>query len=103
MSDDLARILAKTGPILFDFDGPVCSIFAGYPARAVAAELRSLLTDLGVELSESIRAEQDPLEVLRWTGTLGRPDLTRAVEDKLRQAEVRATTTAAPTPYAFEA
>jgi len=29
--------LIGTGPLLLDFDGPICSIFAGYPAPNVAA------------------------------------------------------------------
>ena len=34
--------LVGAGPLLLDFDGPVCSIFAGYPAPRVAAELVAL-------------------------------------------------------------
>jgi HAD superfamily hydrolase (TIGR01509 family) len=102
MTDALAKVLAETGPILLDFDGPVCSIFAGYPAPVVARELRAVLVGRGVELPDTIRAEPDPLEVLRWTGRTGQVDLTHAVEDVLCAAELRAVATAAPTPYARE-
>jgi HAD superfamily hydrolase (TIGR01509 family) len=98
----LAELLAGTGPLLLDFDGPVCSIFAGYPAPQVAADLRSVLQERGVDLSDAVAVEPDPLEVIRWTGSLGEPDLTRAVEDTLCAAELEAAASAEPTPYARE-
>lgn len=39
MTADLGRLLGEVGAVLLDFDGPVCSILAGYPAPQVAAEL----------------------------------------------------------------
>lgn len=98
----LARVLAGSGPILLDFDGPVCSIFGGYPASSVATELRSILAGLDVRLPCEVAEEDDPLQILRWTATLGRPELTKAAEDALRAAEVRAVATAVPAPYSHE-
>jgi HAD superfamily hydrolase (TIGR01509 family) len=98
----LAELLAGTGPLLLDFDGPVCSIFAGHPAPQVAGELRHVLTVRGVPIVDTIATEPDPLEVLRWTGQLGDVELTRAVEDTLCAAELRAVQSAEPTPYARE-
>src|SRR6266704_4702858 len=100
--NDLARLLAGSGPILLDFDGPVCKVFAGYPPTEVADELRTLLHDKGTDLPEAVRRESDPLEILRWAGGLDVPEMTRAVEDALRAAELRAVRSAAPTPYARE-
>jgi hypothetical protein len=40
----LAAIITRTRYLLLDFDGPVCSIFAGLPAPTVAEELRKLFT-----------------------------------------------------------
>ena len=37
---DLDAILARTRYLLIDFDGPICSIFAGLPAPQVADQLR---------------------------------------------------------------
>lgn len=102
MSATLARLFAEGGPLLLDFDGPICSIFANYPAPQVAAELVDLLQARGVDLPTEVAAETDPLEVLRWTGATGRPELTKAVEDALCAAEVQAAATAEPTPYARE-
>jgi HAD superfamily hydrolase (TIGR01509 family) len=102
MSADLARLLAETDAILLDFDGPVCSIFAGYPAPKIAAELVELLQRQGVAPSQQLSSETDPLEVLRWTGTTGSKAITRAVDDALCAAELRAADSASPTPYSRE-
>ena len=39
----VAQVLADTGPILLDFDGPVCAVFATVPDHAVTDELRRVL------------------------------------------------------------
>nr|MDT0662979.1 HAD-IA family hydrolase [Micromonospora sp. DSM 115978] len=88
--------------LLLDFDGPVCAIFANHPAPTVAADLRRILVDQGVPMPEHIRTEADPLAVLHFTATLGKPQLVRRVDDALRSAEVTAARTAEPTPYARE-
>ncbi|WP_405100803.1 HAD family hydrolase [Micromonospora sp. NBC_01412] len=102
MSADLGRLLAGVGAVLLDFDGPVCSIFAGYPAPQVAAELVDVLRRQGVDVPPDLASEPDPLEVLRRTGAAGDHGITRAVEDALCAAECRAVETAEPTPYGRE-
>ncbi|MFG1607434.1 HAD family hydrolase [Actinoplanes sp. NPDC049265] len=102
MSASLARLLAEVDAILLDFDGPVCSIFAGYPAPKVAAELVDLLQRQGVTMPPGLTTEPDPLEVLRWAGTSGDPGVVRMVEDALCAAELRAVASAGPTPYGRE-
>ncbi|GAB3157134.1 HAD family hydrolase [Micromonospora sonneratiae] len=101
-SRSLAPIVERTRYLLLDFDGPICSVFSGYPAPTIAGELRKLLVDQGVTLPEEIRAESDPLAVLRFTATLDRPLIARRVDDALRAAEVTAVRTATATPYARE-
>lgn len=98
----LSRLLAGRGPLLLDFDGPVCAIFAGYPAVSVADELRSLLRDQGVTVPDLLLGTPDPLEILRWVGTLRQPDVTRTIEDALCTAELHAVRSSAPTPYVRE-
>lgn len=98
----LPALVDRARFLLLDFDGPVCAIFANHPAPTVAAELRRLLVDQGVPLPEHIRAEADPLAVLHFTGTLGKPQIVRRVDDALRAAEVTAARTAEPAPYARE-
>ena len=67
----IAHVLSGGGPILLDFDGPVCTVFAGYPADVVASELRGILLNSDVQLPTAVAEETDPLQVLRWTATLG--------------------------------
>lgn len=102
MSADLGRLLGEVGAVLLDFDGPVCSIFAGYPAPQVAAELVNVLRRRGVDVPPDLASESDPLEVLRRTGAAGDHGVTRAVENVLCEAERRAVETAAPTLYGRE-
>ncbi|NYH42614.1 HAD superfamily hydrolase (TIGR01509 family) [Micromonospora jinlongensis] len=102
MTADLARLLAGAAAVLLDFDGPVCSIFAGYPAPQIAAELVEVLRRHGADVPPDLASEPDPLEVLRRTGAAGDQRRTRAVEDALCAAEVRAVETAEPTPYGRE-
>jgi HAD-hyrolase-like len=75
MNADLARLAAESDAILLDFDGPVCGLFAGYPASRIAGELVGLLQRRGVALPRQLPSETDPLEVLRWAGTTGNNDL----------------------------
>ncbi|WP_027657800.1 HAD family hydrolase [Salinispora pacifica] len=102
MNADLRHLLGEIGAVLLDFDGPVCSILAGYPAPQVAAELVDVLRRHGVDVSSDLASEPDPLEVLRRMGAAGDHGVTRAVEDALCEAERRAVETAAPTPYGRE-
>lgn len=82
-----------------DFDGPVCSVFAGYSAARVAGELVAVLEAAGVVVPVQLGGEPDPLAVLRWTGkTCPRPVLG-ATEDALRAAEIKAVRSATPTPF----
>nr|WP_308129100.1 HAD-IA family hydrolase [Actinoplanes polyasparticus] len=102
MSGPTLADLVGTGPLLLDFDGPVCSIFAGYPALRVASELVALLDVKGVTLPREVRKESDPLAVLRWVGEACSYGLTAAVEEALCAAELRAAAVAAPTPFGRE-
>lgn len=98
----IAEVLAETGPILLDFDGPVCAVFATLPAPTVAEQLRQVLTTHGAPIPEHITDEPDPLQILRYTATLNDHQLTAKVDDALRDAELSAVTGATPTPYARE-
>ena len=98
----LSLLLTRQGAILLDFDGPVCSIFAKYPAPAVADALRDVLRTSGVNIAAPLLHEKDPLEVLKWSATLGRPDVLTAVEITLRREEFIAAQSSTPTPYGRE-
>lgn len=97
----VAKVLAEaSGPLLLDFDGPVCAVFAGVSAHTIAADLRELLTAKGAAIPDELESQDDPLEVLRWTGAQRRPEWTGSVEEVLRVAELRAVGKAEPTPHA---
>lgn len=98
----IRRLLAGDGPLLLDFDGPICSVFAGYSSSRVADDLRMVLYDQGVEVPDFVARTPDPLDVLRWSGTLVGTSITRLVEDALCKAELHAVRSAAPTAYARE-
>jgi hypothetical protein len=51
---NLARILRPAEAVLFDFDGPVCSVFDGYPAQQITEELRKLARDVRGDLSPAL-------------------------------------------------
>lgn len=78
--------MGRSRYLLFDFDRPICSIFAGLPAPAVAAHLRGLVIDRGIEMPAGAAASRDPFDVLRFAAAIS-PDLTREVNDELRAME----------------
>jgi hypothetical protein len=65
-----ATVLRRTRFMLLDFDGPVYSIFAGLPAKRVAAELLTILTTYGQPISAGVD-QADPLDVIRHAGYRG--------------------------------
>ncbi|GAA2803521.1 HAD family hydrolase [Nonomuraea dietziae] len=93
--------MGKVQYLLLDFDGPVCDIFAGLPARTVAASLRATLEQAGAVLSPAVRATDDPLEVFRFSASLG-SELNRLALRTLTELEVKAVRTARPTPGAVD-
>lgn len=93
----LARILASADALLLDFDGPVCSVFAGFPAAVVAGQLRRVLAEGGYnELAPEVEKSDDPFDVLNYAALMGADEM-RFVEAALRAHEVEAIATAKPT------
>lgn len=92
-----ADLVRQADAVLLDFDGPVCSIFAGLPAPVVAARLKQVLVKEGAELPEDVEALDDPLKVLRRTADIA-PELVDKVETTLMANEVEAATCAEITP-----
>lgn len=94
-------LLEDAEAVLLDFDGPVCSMFAGYPAAGVAEQLRELITSSGADPGEAISRTGDPLTVLRLAADQ-HPSLLATVDDALTRAERVAARTARSTPGALE-
>jgi hypothetical protein len=74
MNPLLADVLRPVKHVLLDFDGPVCSVFAEFPAPEVAQRLRTALLASGAQGSDLDQAEADPLALLRLVAQT-RPDL----------------------------
>lgn len=89
--------------MLWDFDGPICRLFAGHRAERVAADLVEWLERQGLHglLTDTERDTLDPQVVLRAVGRR-RPgsDLVAGLEERLTQEELRAAASALPTAYA---
>lgn len=96
-AEALAAILRRSPVILLDFDGPVCSVFAGYPAAQIAEELRSLVIDLVDELPAGLQGVSSPHDFLTASAEIS-PELAIHVEDALQTTEIKAVESATPTP-----
>jgi HAD superfamily hydrolase (TIGR01549 family) len=97
---DLDTIVTRIRHLLLDFDGPICSIFAGLPAATIAARLRKLLGD-HPSIPDDIARTEDPFGVFAYAATISE-DLAALVEAEMTSQELAAVPTAAPTPYVHE-
>ncbi|MFI7049512.1 HAD family hydrolase [Streptosporangium sandarakinum] len=97
MTGELPEIFRQCRAVLLDFDGPVCSVFAGLPAPVVAARLKRLLQDEGAELPRDVTELDDPLKVLRRTAVFA-PELVGKVEAAFIGHETEAVGCAEITP-----
>ncbi|MGP3983424.1 HAD family hydrolase [Streptomyces sp. KR80] len=97
----LKQLLGDAGCVLFDFDGPICRLFAGHPSAGIAQRLKDWLREQGHRHLEAAAHSADPHDVLRAVGASGRgSELVEAVERRLTVEEEHATAGARPTPYA---
>ena len=97
---DLDTIVSRTRHLLLDFDGPICSIYAGLPAATVADRLRKLFSD-HAQLPDHIARTPDPIELFAYAATISE-DLAARIETEMTDQELAAVATAAPTPYVHE-
>lgn len=93
----LREIFATTDALLLDFDGPVCSVFAGFSAHVVADQLRDILAEGGhTDLPPDVEQAADPFVVLVHAATLGDEE-AHYVEAAFRALEADAIQSAKPT------
>jgi HAD superfamily hydrolase (TIGR01509 family) len=99
---NLIDLLSATRCLLIDFDGPICSVFAGHPAAAVADELRGVVRrHCGGKLPPAIaELNADPLQIVTAVAGLDNDQLTLEVTGTCRDAEAIAAKSAVPTPGA---
>ncbi|MEU7177264.1 MULTISPECIES: HAD family hydrolase [Streptomyces] len=97
--EELASVLAPVRHVLLDFDGPVCSVFAGFPAADVARRLVEALS--GPDGPPPGHEESDPLAMLRRIAD-EREDLVPVADEHLARLETEAVDRARPTPGGVE-
>ncbi len=101
--NDLRNLIEGARVVLWDFDGPVCRLFAGHSAERVARDLVDWLEGRGLHglLDEPARESLDPHVVLRAVDRRHPgSDLVAELEERLTQEELKAAASARPTPYA---
>ncbi|WP_030242995.1 MULTISPECIES: HAD family hydrolase [unclassified Streptomyces] len=100
---ELRTLIRRARVVLWDFDGPICRLFANHSAERVASDLVSWLEGRGLHglLSETERESLDPHVVLRAVDRRHPgSDLVTDLEERLTQEERQAASSAMPTPYA---
>ncbi|MEV6796147.1 HAD family hydrolase [Streptomyces sp. NPDC051320] len=100
----LRALLSDAALVLWDFDGPVCGLFAGLGAPEIAADLRAMAVGR-MPRWRQLDGLDDPLAVLRlaYDAFPSDPDgLISAMRKRLEELETDAASTAEPTPGAFE-
>lgn len=96
----LKALLDGAHAVLFDFDGPICSVFDGYPAQQIADELRELAHKIRSGSVSVLDHVSSPHELL--LAAASDRELAQHLEAALQEAELAAVRTALPTPGAAE-
>ncbi|MDR3081988.1 MAG: HAD hydrolase-like protein, partial [Streptomyces sp.] len=102
-SEKLHELITRARVVLWDFDGPICRLFAGHSAERVASDLVDWLGGQGLHglLTVAERESLDPHIVLRAVDRRHPDsDLVTALEKRLTREETRAAASAMPTAYA---
>ncbi|GHH27965.1 HAD family hydrolase [Streptomyces lanatus] len=102
-TEQLRELITRARVVLWDFDGPICRLFAGHKAERVAIDLVDWLEGRGLHglLTDDERQSLDPHVVLRAVDRRHPgSDLVAELEERLTQEELRATSSAMPTAYA---
>lgn len=102
-TEGLRSLIAGARFVLFDFDGPICRLFARHSATRVARQQVDWLEEQGLHglLADGVREDPDPHSVLRAVD-LRHPgsDLVVELEERLTHEELKAVVSAWPTAYA---
>ncbi|MDQ0812634.1 phosphoglycolate phosphatase-like HAD superfamily hydrolase [Streptomyces sp. B3I7] len=102
-TENVRQLVTRARFVLWDFDGPICRLFAGHPADVVAREMRDWLGHQGLLhlLTEEEQRAADPHVILRAVDERHPgSDLVTALEELLTHHELLAVPSARPTPYA---
>jgi phosphoglycolate phosphatase-like HAD superfamily hydrolase/tetratricopeptide (TPR) repeat protein len=100
----LRELVTQARFVLWDFDGPICRLFAGHASeRVVATDLVDWLATQGLRglLTDEETAAHDPYVVLRAVERKHpHSDLVAELAERLTLAELKAVPSAMPTAYA---
>ncbi|TGB12715.1 HAD-IA family hydrolase [Streptomyces sp. MZ04] len=102
-AENLRELITPARFVLFDFDGPICRLFAGHSAEQIAGDQVRWLEERGLRglLTKEEREQPDPHAVLRAVDRRHPgSDLVAELEERLTQQELRAVSSAWPTQYA---
>jgi HAD superfamily hydrolase (TIGR01509 family) len=102
-TEELTELIRSARVVLWDFDGPICRLFAGHSAEGVADDLVEWLESRGLRglVTDTERDSLDPHLVLRAVDRRHPgSDLVAELEERLTKQELRATSTAMPTAFA---
>lgn len=99
-TNHLTKILSAAEAVLFDFDGPICSVFDGYPAPRITKELREMARQSRDKLAPALEQASSPHDLL--LAAVGELELAQQLEAALQKTELTAIETAQPTPDAAE-
>ena len=94
----LDDILNQARHLLIDFDGPICSLFAGTLTAPIADHLRGLITAEGERLPQTVKDTGNWFEILTFAASIS-VNLAARIESELTELECTAVATAAPTPH----
>jgi HAD superfamily hydrolase (TIGR01509 family) len=102
-TEALHEVINRARVVLWDFDGPICRLFARHTAERVAGQLVEWLESRGLHglLTPGERRSPDPQILLRAV-EVRHPGsgLVAELEELLTQEELRAVTSSMPTAYA---
>jgi beta-phosphoglucomutase-like phosphatase (HAD superfamily) len=102
-NENLRDLVVHARVVLFDFDGPICRLFAGHKADRVAEDLVAWVEGRGLHglVLEQERDSLDPHLVLRAVDSRHPgSDLVAELADRLTKHELRAVASAWPTAFA---
>jgi HAD superfamily hydrolase (TIGR01509 family) len=94
----LDDVLGRAAHLLLDFDGPICSLFAGTPTAPVAGRIRDVLVRHDIRMPQVIENTSDWFEILAFAASAGHEVGARA-EAELTRVECRAAAAAVPTAH----
>jgi phosphoglycolate phosphatase-like HAD superfamily hydrolase len=94
-----AEVLAERDHVLLGFDGVVCDVYGGVPARSLADRLKVYV---GPGLPLDVAASSEPFDVLAYAVSCG-PNTANAVERHLRGLEAEAALATPEVPGAADA